>query len=124
MKSRVFQQPNKLLLFSRFQYQHYHRNSTKIYVRPKWKVNMRGIIVLWVSPIGILSTNFDDDSFVKELDVDAKFLDNLLVQVPLSEVKRALDEQAPVPYSDTREPEQSGTGSPSVLPDMYFALCL
>ena len=70
-----------------------------------------------VSPNSVLSPNFDVDSLMREPSLNAEFLDNLLVQVSPSKVKRVLDEQVPIPHNDIRKPKQSVTGSPPLLPN-------
>ena len=58
-----------------------------------------------MSPISILSTNFNVGSLLRELNLNAEFLDNMLNQMSTSEVERVLDEHVPAPYSDKWEPK-------------------
>ena len=44
-----------------------------------------------VIPIIILCPTFDLDTFVRDLDLDTDFFDNLLVQVPPGKVERVLN---------------------------------
>ena len=92
-----------------------------LYIPPQ-ENKREGGVSAGVSPISILSPKFDPDSVVRNLDLDTEFLDHLLNQVPSNNVERVLEDQAPVHHgdSDMGEPEQSGTGSPPILP--YTAL--
>ena len=66
-----------------------------------------------MSHISTPSPNFDPDGFVRDIGLGAEYLDNLLNQVPCSEVNRVLREQLPVPHSDSDVGDSGETGAPS-----------
>lgn len=60
---------------------------------------------------------------MRDLGLDAEFLDSLLVKLLSSEVQRVQEEQVPIPHSDSnvREVGWSGDGSPPTLPEFNLA---
>ena len=59
-----------------------------------------GVLGVGMIPTRMLSPNFDLDRFVRDLGLEADFLDNLLDQVLPSDVEIVLKEQVPTPRSD------------------------
>ena len=101
---------------------YHHHNFVIIQIWPQKKVKAGSNFSAGVSPISIPSPNFDLDIFVRNLGLDAEFLEHLLVQLPYSEIERVLEEQVSTPHSDRDlgKAGQSRAGSFPIIPEFYL----